>query len=287
LPGFILSADSGEMVVRFRSDSLNNAAGFTAVYSADCPVLQPGEGAVGSSLDTLFGSIVRFVCPEGQEFATGSNEIITECLPGGKWTRSYIPACQEVYCGPVPQIDNGFAVASTNVSHRGTASYQCYAGFGFQSGQPIETISCQSDGTWSYLPVCQASQCPPLPDVENARADILSGRGLNYGTVVRYTCDEGYERSGLPALLCQSNGTWSSRVPSCSRMRCHALPELENGYVVDDDSEYYFGDEARVECHRGYNRIGSNIITCGAEQKFEDLPRCEGKIPNWLALPIV
>ena len=70
-------------------------------------------------------------------------------------------------------------------------SYQCYSGFGFPSGQPLETVVCRADGTWSSLPVCQASQCPPLGEVENAQTDILAGRGLNYGTVVRYTCDEG------------------------------------------------------------------------------------------------
>jgi hypothetical protein len=63
----------------------------------------------------------------------------------------------QVYCGPVPQIDNGFAVAATNVSFGGTASYQCYAGFAFPSGLPIETISCNSDGTWTNLPVCQGN----------------------------------------------------------------------------------------------------------------------------------
>ena len=61
----------------------------------------------------------------------------------------------QVYCGPVPQIDNGFAVAATNVSYRGMASYQCYAGFGFPSGNPIETIVCTSEGDWSFTPVCQ------------------------------------------------------------------------------------------------------------------------------------
>ena len=71
----------------------------------------------------------------------------------------------QVYCGPVPQIDNGFAVTSTNVSLNGQASYTCYAGFGFSSGQPVETIQCTIDGTWSYTPTCQASQCPPLPEV--------------------------------------------------------------------------------------------------------------------------
>ena len=198
-------------------------------------------------------------------------------MAGGKWSTPYIPKCQPMYCGPVPQIDNGFAVAASNVSFTGTASYQCYAGFGFASGQPIETIVCTAEGEWSYVPVCQASQCPPLPEVENAKAEILAGRGLNYGTVIRYECDPGYDRTGFPVLLCQSNGTWSGPVPSCSRLRCHTFPELENGYIIDSDSEYYFGDETKVECYRGYQRIGGNVITCGPDRQFTDLPRCEGK----------
>ena len=88
---------------------------------------------------------------------------------GGKWSRPYVPRCQQVYCGPVPQIDNGFAVAATNVSYGGAASYQCYAGFGFPSGQPIETITCDANGQWSILPVCQgeslfATECDTMND---------------------------------------------------------------------------------------------------------------------------
>ena len=94
---------------------------------------------------------------------------------------------QPVYCGPVPQIDNGFAVASTNVSFGGSASYQCYAGFGFPSGDVIETIVCTADGSWSYTPVCQASRCPQLDTIENGKGEILAGRGSNYGTILRYT----------------------------------------------------------------------------------------------------
>ena len=40
----VLSADSGEMHVRFATDALESATGFSAVFSADCPALQPGEG---------------------------------------------------------------------------------------------------------------------------------------------------------------------------------------------------------------------------------------------------
>lgn len=64
----------------------------------------------------------------------------------------------EVYCGPVPQIDNGFSIGSTNVTYRGVATYQCYAGFAFPTGQPIERISCLSDGRWERTPTCLGKQ---------------------------------------------------------------------------------------------------------------------------------
>ena len=54
------------------------------------------SGAIGTSIETVFGSPVRFTCPEGQVFATGVEVIDTVCMPGGKWSQSYIPKCQEV-----------------------------------------------------------------------------------------------------------------------------------------------------------------------------------------------
>ena len=55
------------------------------------------SGAIGTSIETVFGSPVRFTCPEGQVFATGVEVIDTVCMPGGKWSQSYIPKCQEVW----------------------------------------------------------------------------------------------------------------------------------------------------------------------------------------------
>lgn len=67
---------------------------WSATFSADCPELQPGIGALASSRDTAFGTLVSFTCPIGQEFATGKTRLVTECLPGGNWSVSYIPKCQ-------------------------------------------------------------------------------------------------------------------------------------------------------------------------------------------------
>ncbi|XP_028131495.1 sushi, von Willebrand factor type A, EGF and pentraxin domain-containing protein 1 isoform X2 [Diabrotica virgifera virgifera] len=274
-PKITLTASSGEMLVRFVTDALHSNEGWEAVFSADCPPLQPGIGALASSRDTAFGTIITFSCPTGQEFATGRNRITTQCLPGGNWSISYIPKCQEVYCGPVPQIDNGFSIGSSNVTYRGQAMYQCYAGFAFPTGQAIERISCLSDGHWEKKPNCLASQCATLPEVPHANATILNGLGRSYGTIMRYECEPGYIRSGPPVILCMSNGTWSGDVPVCSRAKCPKFPEIQNGFITDISRDYYYNDEARVQCYKGYKLIGNSILRCGENQIFNNPPRCE------------
>lgn len=274
-PKLTLTASSGEMLIKFVSDALHSGQGWSATFSADCPDLKPGVGALASSRDTAFGTIVAFTCPVGQEFATGKNKLQTECLKGGKWSIEYIPKCQEVYCGPVPQIDNGFSIGSSNVTYHGIAMYQCYAGFTFSSGKPIEKISCLASGHWSSQPLCLASQCPPLPEVAHANATLLNGSGRSYGSIVRFECSPGYERTGHPVLICSSNGTWSDEVPTCSRKHCHDFPVVKNGFIVDTTRKYFFGDEGRVQCYKGYKLSGSNIIRCDANQTFDNAPTCD------------
>uniref|UniRef100_A0A182Y3Y1 Notch n=1 Tax=Anopheles stephensi TaxID=30069 RepID=A0A182Y3Y1_ANOST len=274
-PKITLTASSGKMLLKFITDALYNGKGWSAEFSADCPELKPGIGAIASSRDTAFGTVINFTCPVGQEFATGKNRITTVCQNGGNWSISYIPDCQEVYCGPVPQIDNGFSFKTSNVTYRGIATYQCYAGFAFGSGLATETISCLADGTWERQPACMASQCPPLPEVAHANVTVLNGGGRSYGTIISYECIPGYVRTGRPILICMSNGQWSSPVPSCSRKQCYKIPEIQNGYVVDKTREYYYGDEARVQCYKGYRLIGSHTVKCSEQQDFSNVPVCE------------
>lgn len=275
IPKLTLTASSGEILVKFTSDALHSSKGFSATFSADCPDLKPGAGALASNRDTAFGTNVQFTCPIGQEFATGKNKIATVCQKGGVWSLDYIPNCQEVYCGPVPQIDNGFSIGSTNVTFRGVAMYQCYAGFAFPTQNAIEKISCLADGRWERTPSCLASQCPPLPEVQHANVTLLNGGGRSYGTIIRFECEPGYERHGLPVLICMSNGTWSSDVPTCTRKRCYEFPSVKNGFIVDTTRQYSFGDEARVQCYKGFKLNGTNIIKCDTDQSFRNPPTCD------------
>jgi len=59
---------------------------------------------------------------------------------------------------------------------------------------------------------------------------------------------------------------------------CLVLPEIHNGFVIDQTRKYLYGDEARVQCHRGFKLTGGpSIIKCGANQTFSNVPKCEGK----------
>ncbi|XP_074599235.1 sushi, von Willebrand factor type A, EGF and pentraxin domain-containing protein uif isoform X2 [Brevipalpus obovatus] len=270
-----LTASSGKMTIDFSSNLLNSAKGWSARFSADCPALKIGENAIASSRESVFGAKVLFTCPVGQEFSNGATKLLTECLQGGVWSVGRIPDCKERYCGPVPQIDNGFAVAATNVTYRGTATYQCYAGFAFPSSRATETIRCGEDGNWGKLPVCLASTCPPLQEVAHAKQKVLVGSGRSYGTIIRFECDPGYNRNGIPVIICESIGAWSAQPPVCERVACTNLPEIPNGYIIDTGKKYLFQDEARVQCNRGYKLIGKSTINCGPNQTFEELPTCE------------
>ncbi|KAG1655606.1 Fibropellin-1 [Nymphon striatum] len=274
MPRFTLTASSGQMFVQFITDPLRRAAGWKGLFSADCPEIKSGQGAISSSRDTSFGAMVKFTCPLGQEFKLGGTEIMTECLKGGKWSVNAIPDCQERYCGPVPQIVNGFAVEATNVTYRGLATYQCYAGFGFPSGQATQAIKCTHSGKWEKLPVCLASSCPPLIETPHAIQTIMNGGDRSYGTVIRFECEPGYFKTGVPVVVCRSDGTWSDVPPVCNRARCPILPEIENGFLTEIQQNFFFGDEAKVQCHRGYKLVGQSIIRCGPNQTFTNIPEC-------------
>ena len=70
---------------------------FLYYHILDCPQLSVGERAIASSRETTFGARVMYICPVGQEFSTGGDKILAECMQGGEWNVSHIPSCQGNY----------------------------------------------------------------------------------------------------------------------------------------------------------------------------------------------
>ncbi len=153
-----------------------------------------------------------------------------------------------------------------------------FLGFAFPSNYRTESIRCGEDGRWEKLPICLASSCPPLPETPHAIQTIMAGsRNRSYGTIVRFECESGYHRRGVPVIVCTSVGQWSGQPPICERARCPTLPEIRNGYIPassTNDLDVKFGDELRVFCNRGYRLEGHSIIRCAGNQSFANVPSC-------------
>lgn len=150
-------------------------------------------------------------------------------------------------------------------------------GFAFPSNYRTESIRCGEDGKWEKLPICLASSCPPLPETPHAIQSIMAGsRNRSYGTIVRFECEPGYHRRGVPVIVCTSVGQWSGLPPTCERARCPTMPSIRNGFIsnADADRDIRFGDELRVLCNRGYKLDGHSILKCGANQSFANVPSC-------------
>ena len=54
--------------------------------------------------------------------------------------------------------------------------------------------------------------CPALKDPENGSVD--DGDNLP-GTTAKYACDDGFRLVGSSKRLCQRDGSWAGRAPTC------------------------------------------------------------------------
>uniref|UniRef100_A0A8R1HYY8 Sushi, von Willebrand factor type A, EGF and pentraxin domain-containing protein 1 n=1 Tax=Caenorhabditis japonica TaxID=281687 RepID=A0A8R1HYY8_CAEJA len=269
-----INSQANRLQVVFKSGASKNAMGFNFTYSIDCPPLPSVPMVTLSVNERSVNTKVVVSCPIGFEFASGEGlSKSVECLVGGKWSQSSISTCQPIYCGPVPQIANGFASSATNVSFGGQAKYSCYKGFFFASGKESESVYCGEEGKWSTSPQCKAATCQPLTTFTNGDRRLEFGDGTGYGSVFRFVCHSGYRREGVESLLCKADGTWSSEQPVCTKVTCTKLPEVKNA-KIEAPERFLFGDVARVVCNSGFSIDGPEEIRCLANQTVSSTPSC-------------
>ena len=45
---------------------------------------------------------------------------------------------------------------------------------------------------------------------------VVTSNGNFVGSIASFTCDEGFEITGLSQLVCLGNGSWSESAPTCT-----------------------------------------------------------------------
>uniref|UniRef100_S4RDR7 Sushi domain-containing protein n=1 Tax=Petromyzon marinus TaxID=7757 RepID=S4RDR7_PETMA len=181
---------------------------------ANSAVVQMAQGTFS------LGDSVMYACRDG--FSISGEAHIT-CLESGIWSKP--PKCIDEDCGNPGSPRHG-RLEGSSFTEGDSATFVCDIGYKIGGKDHINT-TCDSDGRWSRpLQDCELLSCgSPQP--------ILNGRwtgNLTYGQVITYSCNEGVKFSdgimveSTSIVVCQANGLWLGRPPTCERKQTCAPP---------------------------------------------------------------
>jgi CUB/sushi domain-containing protein len=126
-------------------------------------------------------------------------------------------------------------------------------------------------------PVIVPINCGVPPTIQHGRVSINSG--TTQGSHILYSCNSGYKLAGPSVRLCQRNGQWQGRQPTCKvRVDCKHPGSVQNG-DVDVSRGTALGAKVYYTCDRGYKILGSGIRICGANARWSGTkPTCQSEI---------
>ncbi|XP_078588481.1 uncharacterized protein LOC144869249 [Branchiostoma floridae x Branchiostoma japonicum] len=166
----------------------------------------PTNGALNSTGANSYQDVVTFTCNTGYQLNGVSS---VTCQADGRWSGP-VPTCT-VPCPTLTAPENGALSPAGATSYLNRVTFTCNRGY---ERIGASYASCQADGTWSNtVPTC-TQQCSTLKAPENG---TLSPPGPHsYNDVITLTCNPGYARNGAPYTMCQTDGTWSNNIPTCT-----------------------------------------------------------------------
>ncbi|XP_028307915.1 membrane cofactor protein-like [Gouania willdenowi] len=128
-----------------------------------------------------------------------------------------------------------------------------------------------TDGLWNKLSLrCRKKSCGRVSDLPNGEFRYEGEPFI--GAKVYAVCDKGYKCKGLNYTICQRSG-WTGKFPSCvaeGETTC-STPTVANS-VQPEVSVHQPGDNLTVTCDQGFQLVGEQLITCGADGQWEPLP---------------
>ncbi|XP_064386119.1 sushi, von Willebrand factor type A, EGF and pentraxin domain-containing protein 1-like isoform X4 [Halichondria panicea] len=235
----------------------------------------PINGRVTTTGTTL-SNTATYTCNTGY---TLTGDMTRTCQANRDWT-GLEPSCNPVDCGSLDAPSNGAVDTSSGTTFMMTATYTCNTGYTRSGGQ---TRICQANGDWSGSePVCNLI-CPNL--------GVPTNGGVTYsdttiprdeGSTATYTCNPGYQMTGLMVRTCTASGWSTGDDPVCTAI-CPLLT-LTNGVIVYDppSSPVLEGTMATQSCVTGYTVLaGGGTRTCQSDRSWSGTPlTCELICPN-------
>ena len=229
-----------------------------------------------------YGDAIEVQCRGGFELV-GESRLV--CGTNKTWSPE-APRCRRVHCSdplssPVPHLTldvrrpDGVPDSDTRQFVYGTeVEFDCELGF---RRVGAASVSCNETAQWSgsdVRPACETVYCPPPPRISHGRPTSGDDRNHTFGDSVTFGCDAGFVLRGEAEVFCQPNGEWTGAFPVCERRACPPAPSVDHGSVYAAPTSPEFQDVVVYRCETGYDLVGGNNATCGADGRWTRRPSC-------------
>lgn len=188
------------------------------------------------------GHRIQFQCDDG--YKLDGHSTLT-CSSNGQWNDS-VPMCQPRSCESPPRVPHGHVIGpQDNLNVGSVVHYQCDEGFEMEE---TGVMHCELKNRWAGdLPRCKPVLCKPSTPIQHG---TIEGNDYQYGAMITYKCDQGYEMVGSSIAACQANKTWSAEPPECVPISCGKPEAPDQGGVEVTDVTY--SSVVKYYCHVGY-----------------------------------
>lgn len=188
------------------------------------------------------GYCYRMCCPRGQCFRGNSCHLDHNCLDDCQISGAI--RCQDVPTqGPSKTTTETTTPTTTAITTSDRQSY-CY----------------------------MVKDCLPLVVSYPLTIDTTA---TSFNTKVTYSCPVGSNILGIRIRICQADGTWSEKEPTCESINCPPLIAL-HPLITIDTTDRIVNTVVTYTCFTGYTVIGDRQRTCQADGTWSGTdPSCE------------
>jgi len=132
-------------------------------------------------------------------------------------------------CDPLSDINNGSVIVkpgiSGNWSYGAIAEFSCVTGYILSHNGSLQCVqNAAGTGNWNDTePTCEIQDCNDLPQPINGTIEL---NGTTYLSVVRYSCDLGFDLKGQKFRTCHESGKWTGTAPTCKAIRKSIINDI-------------------------------------------------------------
>ncbi|KAB0351992.1 hypothetical protein FD754_016849, partial [Muntiacus muntjak] len=203
-----------------------------------------------------YGVTVVYQCKRGF-YLLGSSALT--CMANGLWDRS-LPKCLVISCGH-PGVPANAILTGDLFTYGAVVHYSCR---GTRSLVGNSSRTCQEDSHWSgALPHCTGNNPGFCGDPGTPAHGSRLGEEFKAKSLLRFSCEMGYQLRGSAERTCLLNGSWSGLQPVCEAVSCGNPGTPAHGRIVSSDG-VLFSSSVVYACWDGYRTSGLTTRHCTA-----------------------